>query len=663
VDAEERPQATVPGETASADDASLHPSLNAQARSDSLPSPVRSLVRGMILEPDEADTLQRVMPAMTMEQQVQAAGLLRQYHTEKMRAMVTDLATVDKFAPSLAELTAKVSDPDALRRKIANIAFLSAKTGVPGPKIAAAYEPARDEYAAQNFGKTDVDDHKFHALAKQVVSHEIAENDLLQNGPGSLESMVRSAGSEHRDYTQTFGDWQCQNLDAKGYNPARAGEYYALGRPHYDDALQRSRRAAAATNAASVVHISSPPEPDGMMTADGNVHTPGNGLSGTFAPAQPAFTVPVDPPPSGSAGTGNASAPHLDPVAALGLPGSSPPPDTEQILPGQVFGPPRMDDTPSTPGTLSGPMPAMPRVDGDSFQKMLDSPEFGEVVKKNFPHTLASFTGDMATEWDGDPFAYGPPEHPGRDAIKNAKDSEGGWVGVLTTKRDDKFSAPVLQKEGAPNPGGYISPSSVHADWTRRKLEDPTMPHDPADPYNQKPANAAAANAAQAISTARRKADELPGYYAPARTTPFIAVPFEGTSDKPIFSSGKPGDYVTVVDNYTGRYIDGFVGDARKNSRAEAAVSVSRHFGLGTEGTEDKKRFSYFVYQGSGGEAGATNWPQTNHEIHENAERYRRMNPEVQAAIDAGHARHAATRPVANPGGDTPFAGAQQDID
>jgi len=46
------------------------------------------------------------------------------------------------------------------------------------------------------------------------VRNEIAESDLLQNGPGSLESMVRNAGIERRDYIQTFGDWQRQNLAA-----------------------------------------------------------------------------------------------------------------------------------------------------------------------------------------------------------------------------------------------------------------------------------------------------------------------------------------------------------------------------------------------------------------------------------------------------------------
>ena len=73
-------------------------------------------------------------------------------------------------------------------------------------------------------------DAEFFTGLQAKVRNEIAESDLLQSGPGSLQSMVRSAGSERRDYTQTFGEWQRQNLDADGYNPARAGEYYALGR-------------------------------------------------------------------------------------------------------------------------------------------------------------------------------------------------------------------------------------------------------------------------------------------------------------------------------------------------------------------------------------------------------------------------------------------------
>jgi len=202
-----------------------------------------------------------------------------------------------------------------------------------------------------------------------------------------------------------------------------------------------------------------------MMTADGNVHLPGNGSSSTFTSPAPGIAVPGNP---------RASAPNLDPVAGQGLPnpqqaqdqvpGQPPPADAEHILPGQVFGPPKWDDTSATPGTLGGPMPVMPRVDGDAFQKMLASPEFGDVVKEYFPHTLAGFTGDMATEWDGDPFAYGPPNAPGRDDLSNAFKietqpktghlGERKWFGVLTTNREDPYSAPVVQKPNDPHPGG-----------------------------------------------------------------------------------------------------------------------------------------------------------------------------------------------------------------
>ena len=576
----------------------------------------------------------------------------------------------------LAALLQNSPDPQGRVRRILSIGYAADVTGSSPYDVSHQWDGfGRSQFSTHPRGlgmMTPVkNDAEFFTGLQAKVRNEIAESDLLQNGPGSLESMVRSAGSERRDYTQTFGEWQRQNLDANGYNPARAGEYYALTRPHYDDALGRSRLAAAA-NAARVVQLANSPGPQGMMTADGNVHTPGNGLSGAFAPAQPAFTVPGDPPTSGSADPGTATAPHLDPVAALGLPGSSPPPpDKEQILPGQVFGPPRMDDTPSTPGTLSGPMPVMPHVDGDAFQKMLDSPEFGEVVKKNFPHTLASFTGDMATEWDGDPFAYGPPNAPGRDDLSNAYDIpnknnpdephylQRRWFGVLTTNREDPFSDPVVQGPKDLNPGGYFSQLSFHADWTKRHDYDPKMPA-----KEDRAANTDAVKAATDVAERRKNAEMLPNFFPNADKTNFIAVQREGTDKHPIYSDGKPGDLVTVVDNYTGRYVHGIVGDIRHNPRGEASVAFSRQFGLGTEGSDDPKRFSYFVYKGSAGtKADETNWPMTNDQIHEHAERYRQMTPEVQTAIDAGRARYAATHSSPPPNEAASFATAQQNND
>ena len=448
--------------------------------------------------------------------------------------------------------------------------------------------------------------------------------------------------------------------------------------------------------------------PEGVVTGDGVMRPLGDGSPGIFTPAQAGVVVPhaqyvqdaarpatpeeivahldssrvpgmapragldsmaalglpAPPPPPAGPANPSAHAVNLNPMAALGLPGSpQPPPEREQRVTGQAFGPPTMDDTPATPGSLRGPMPMMPRLDGYPFQSALESPEFGEELrKKNAPATDKS-SGDMATEWDGDPWAYGPPEHPGHDSLKDAKDSDGDWVGVLTSNRNDKSSAPVLQQPGAPNPGGYISTSSLHADWTQRKDGDPRIPHDPRDPHNKTPSNAAAEQAARQTIAARRKADELPGYFASAVTTPFIAVPFQGTSGHPVYAHGTPGDFVTVVDNHTGRYIHGIVADSRKNPRSEASVSVSRHFGLGDEGTEDKKRFSYFVYKGSNGGAGAKNWPLTNDQIHEQADLYRRMDPAVQAAIDAGYARQAAQRPATAQLGSGAFDQAGRDID
>ena len=431
----------------------------------------------------------------------------------------------------LAALLQNSPDPRARVRRILSIGYAAHVTGSSPYDVSHQWDGfGRSQFSTDQRGlglMTPVkNDAEFFTGLQAKVRNEIAESDLLQTGPGSLQSMVRSAGSERRDYTQTFGEWQRQNLDADGYNPARAGEYYALGRPHYDDALQRSRRPAAAANAASVVQLSNSPGPQGMMTADGNVHPPGNGFSGTFAPTQPGFTVPGDPPTSSSAGTGNASAPHLDPVAALGLPGSSPQPDKEQIDQGTELAAPRMDDTPTTPGTLGGPMPVMPHRDDAAFEKMLASPGFGDVVKKYFPSSpppsppqkqgpegTINAEGDVIAQGDGQSITFPPVPALGASNEPNARfgEPEGQVTVPAPVPRTGNPLHPLTSGDPPASGLPFLSsdPSATG--------DGPFMPK-PFDPNHGlvQPANPTENYRALSIPTANTvNADGYPGTYPP----------------------------------------------------------------------------------------------------------------------------------------------------
>ena len=135
----------------------------------------------------------------------------------------------------LAALLPNSPDPRARVRRILSIGYAAHVTGSSPYDVSHQWDGfGRSQFSTDQRGlglMTPVkNDAEFFTGLQAKVRNEIAESDLLQSGPGSLQSMVRSAGSERRDYTQTFGEWQRQNLDADGYNPARAGEYYALGR-------------------------------------------------------------------------------------------------------------------------------------------------------------------------------------------------------------------------------------------------------------------------------------------------------------------------------------------------------------------------------------------------------------------------------------------------
>lgn len=67
-----------------------------------------------------------------------------------------------------------------------------------------------------------------------------------------------------------------------------------------------------------------------------------------------------------------------------------------------------------------------------------------------------SFIADCDIDADGAPHAYNRIDSLGLDTIKNARDKQGNYVGVLT----DAHGVPLVQQEGDPAPGYYISTTS-----------------------------------------------------------------------------------------------------------------------------------------------------------------------------------------------------------
>ena len=68
------------------------------------------------------------------------------------------------------------------------------------------------------------------------------------------------------------------------------------------------------------------------------------------------------------------------------------------------------------------------------------------------------YRAKFAIDADGSPNAYGPNDT-GLDINENAKNN-GKWVGVVT----DNNGNPVLQKQGDPRPGWYVSQTSLYSD-------------------------------------------------------------------------------------------------------------------------------------------------------------------------------------------------------
>jgi hypothetical protein len=95
---------------------------------------------------------------------------------------------------------------------------------------------------------------------------------------------------------------------------------------------------------------------------------------------------------------------------------------------------------------------------------------------------MLSWIGPLSVDADGSPFAYAPIGS-GLQHLDDLKDAgrPGNWYGILTDT-DKKDGVPIIQGPGSPNPGGYISPTSLvdHTkalhDW-RRYVDAMTVPY------------------------------------------------------------------------------------------------------------------------------------------------------------------------------------------
>jgi hypothetical protein len=87
-------------------------------------------------------------------------------------------------------------------------------------------------------------------------------------------------------------------------------------------------------------------------------------------------------------------------------------------------------------------------------------PVFIEHDENGMEHVY--WNGDMTVDADGSPRAYGPEPPNGLDWLANAG-YEGNWWGIATDSGDYDGN-PVIQKEGDPYPGYYVSTTAyVHA--------------------------------------------------------------------------------------------------------------------------------------------------------------------------------------------------------
>lgn len=112
---------------------------------------------------------------------------------------------------------------------------------------------------------------------------------------------------------------------------------------------------------------------------------------------------------------------------------------------------------------------------GSDFMKTLLTLDGSDVILHDDGHI--SLVADCDVDADGAPHAYHRIDALGLDTIRNARDPQGNYVGVLT----DPHGIPLVQQEGDPAPGFYISTTSYELQdqprgTQRRYLNSETVP-------------------------------------------------------------------------------------------------------------------------------------------------------------------------------------------
>jgi Fungal chitosanase of glycosyl hydrolase group 75 len=178
----------------------------------------------------------------------------------------------------------------------------------------------------------------------------------------------------------------------------------------------------------------------------------------------------------------------------------------------------------------------------------------GVLVYQTSDGSAIYFTGKMDVDADGSPHAY-KPDNGGLDVNKNGKDQDGNWVGVVA----DSGNNPLVQKQGDPAPGYYISTTS---------LQD----------------------------TARAKTDPL--RYVDSEKIPYIVLPCGHLGNAALW------DYAVVINLGNGKRISAIAADSGpKHKIGEASIAVAKAL-LGDKGSSPRtggtdKGIRYVVFPNS----------------------------------------------------------------
>jgi hypothetical protein len=165
------------------------------------------------------------------------------------------------------------------------------------------------------------------------------------------------------------------------------------------------------------------------------------------------------------------------------------------------------------------------------------------------------YVSRMEIDADGAPNAYNS-KNTGLDDLRNAG-GPGNWYGLVTDKSGD----PVIQAEGGPFPGFYVSPTS---------LRDPTIPNE-SDP---------------------RK-------YVDATKIPYIVLPPAVAK----LAKASMGDFATVVNLDNGRVASAIYADAGISFKiGEGSIALADALGIGSNPRKGNsaRHIFYLVFLGSG---------------------------------------------------------------